>query len=300
MPEICLLSDVFRCTGYRQALEGAARAGFTSVELNASCHWDPHLDLRRPAWKTDVAAIRSVARACDLRIPVIACYPNLAATDPRERAGAVLYCRRAVQACGELGGRLITLKAGGNNLLPLQPQRAVLLEALAAVCRDAAAAGVGVAIESYPGNCVEGTTDILDLIRELGCANLGYLLCTAHLAAQGEDLRQACRLAGPLLRHVHLSDTRVGTPSHQHLLPGLGDVDIRGLGLCLRECGYDRTVTLQIYTHAAEPDDAASRALWACRSLLGWPEGGPGGERVPRAETPSGRMLSEASTRPHP
>lgn len=269
MPEICLLSDVFRRTGYREALEGAARAGFTSVELNASCHWDPHLDLRRPAWRKDVAAIRSIAVACGLRIPVIACYPNLAATDPRERAGAVLYCRRAVLACGELGGRLITLKPGGNNLLPVQPQRAVLLDALSAVCGDAAAAGVGVAIESYPGNCVEGTADILDLIRELGCANLGYLLCTAHLAAQGEDLQQACRSCGAHLRHVHLSDTRVGTPCHQHLVPGLGDVDLRGLERCLQQRGYDQAVTLQIYTHAAEPDAAAARALSAYHELCG-------------------------------
>jgi len=274
--EISLLSDVFRQAGIRTAIEGAARAGFASMELNASSHWDPHLDLRRPTWRAEVAAIRCTAAACGVRIPVVACFPNLAATDPRERAAAVEYCRRGARACAELGGSLITVKPGGNNLLPVEPQLGALRESLSAVCADAAALGVGVAVESYPGNCVEGTQAIAGIIRELGCANLGYLLCTAHLAAMGEDLASACAASAPVLRHIHFSDTCTDTPSHQHLIPGLGGVDFRGLLQCLKEGRYDRTLTLQIYSHAAEPRDSAVHALRAFRrlcqenALAGW------------------------------
>lgn len=280
--EVALLSDVFRRSDAETALGAIAAAGFRHVELNASFNWDPHLNLESASWPAATAAIGQAARRLGLTVTAVACYPNLAATDPEERRRAVEYCRRGIEACRALGGTLITVMPGGNNLLPVGPQVAALRQALRLVCEAAAARGVGVAIESYPGNCIEGTEALLGLIREVASPALGYLLCTAHLAAGGEDLLQAYRVSRGLLRHVHLSDTRTVTPQHQHLVPGLGDVRFDGL---LREMiadGYAGTLTLQIYSHAAEPEAASARALAAFRQF--WPAGpGRGPARRPAA-----------------
>ena len=267
--EVALLTDVFRHTDVHRAIASIAEAGFRQCELNASFNWDPHLNLESGTWRADVAAIARSAAAAAVSIPAVACYPNLAATEAGERARAVEYCRRGIEACVELGGRLITVMPGGNNLMPPDPQVQALVAALSGVCETACAYGVDVAIESYPGNCLEGTAAIAGLVRRLGCPRLGYLLCTAHLAARGEDLLGTYRSSKDVLRHIHFSDSRTATPYHQHLVPGLGDIRFDGLVEQLRAEGYAGTVTLQIYSHSAEPEAASRLALAAFRQF--WP-----------------------------
>ena len=267
--EVALLTDVFRHADVHRAIAAIGDAGFSQCELNACFNWDPHLNLESGIWRADVAAIGRSAASAAVSIPAVACYPNLAATDADERARAVDYCRRGIQACVELGGRLITVMPGGNNLMPPDPQVQALVAALSAVCETACAYGVDVAIESYPGNCLEGTAAIAGLVRRLGCPRLGYLLCTAHLAARGEDLVDTYLRSKDVLRHIHFSDSRTATPYHQHLVPGLGDIRFDRLVEQLRTEGYAGTVTLQIYSHSAEPEAASRRALAAFRQF--WP-----------------------------
>jgi sugar phosphate isomerase/epimerase len=274
--EVALLSDVFRRLPVTEAVRAAARAGFRHLELNACFHWDPHVNLEAPSWREEIAQVAEAAAEAGIAVTAVACYPNLAATGMAERRRAVAYCVRGAEAAAALGARCITAMPGGNNLLPAAPQRRALVEALREVCDAAAVYGVDVALESYPGNCVEGTVALVELVAEVDRPNLGYLLCTAHLAARGEDLVRAYALSRGVLRHVHLSDTRTATPHHQHLVPGLGDVTFAGLLDALARDGYKGTLTLQIYSHAADsdPGGAAAQALRAFWQL--WPGRGAG------------------------
>lgn len=265
--QLALLTDVFRRMDVHRAIAAAAAAGFTALELNACYNWDPHVNLEAADWRREITAVERTAASHGVRIPVVACYPNLAATNRDERDRAIEYCARGMEACAMLGGGLITVMPGGNNLLPTGPQQGALISALSALCEVGSRQHVAIAIESYPGNCVEGTADLAGLVRRLGCPHLGYLLCTAHLAARGEDLVRAYDLSQDVLRHVHLSDSRTATPSHEHLIPGLGDIPLTCLVERLQADGYTGLLSLQIYSHAMEAEEAAVRALIAVQQF---------------------------------
>jgi sugar phosphate isomerase/epimerase len=158
----------------------------------------------------------------------------------------------------------------GSNLLPVPPQWIALRASLDELAQ-AAGRGTSIALEIYPGNFLERTRDVLELLDALGAPHVGYLLCVAHLAAIGEDVVGAYEESREGLIHVHLSDTPGGTPAHRHLEPGLGEADWPGLCARLSRDRFGGTLTVQLYSHsdASAPGEHARRSLAAVQGALG-------------------------------
>ena len=55
---------------------------------------------------------------------------------------------------------------------------------------------------------------------------------------------------------------------HDHLIPGLGDIDFAAAVAALRESGYDGFLTLELYPYKQQPGEAGRRGLARLRSLL--------------------------------
>jgi sugar phosphate isomerase/epimerase len=58
---------------------------------------------------------------------------------------------------------------------------------------------------------------------------------------------QILRAHGKRLRHVHLHDNR-GGHADLHLPLGAGNLDLRREIGALKECGFDGTITLEVFT----------------------------------------------------
>ena len=95
-------------------------------------------------------------------------------------------------------------------------------------------------------------------------------LVDACLAQIGEVPAEAInRLAGRIW-NVHLED--IQGQKHYHLVPGEGDVDFQALLGALQAVGYNRWVTVELYTCAHRADAAARRAHEVLAPLI--PTGG--------------------------
>jgi sugar phosphate isomerase/epimerase len=261
---LALLSDVFRTEAMDDVVRAIAASGFRHVELNACGNWYPHVDFRQPDAERTAVRWRAALEARGIAIPAVAAFTNLAALDEHERVAAVAYCRRALASFSALGAEILTCMVSGSNLLPRRKQERALRRSLGDLAEAAGSTGATIAVEVYPGNFMERTSEVAAFLQTLGAPNVGYLLCVAHLAALGESVVGAYQLVKAQLRHVHLSDTPVGTPEHLHLIPGLGEVGWKELCALLRRDGYRGIVTAQIYSHDSAP---AASSAWAFRSL---------------------------------
>ncbi len=128
---------------------------------------------------------------------------------------------------------------------------------------DARQAGVGLMIENLPGefNNAAQLGELLDSIPELGLhLDIGH----ANLQTPYNTTQEILQAYGSRLRHVHLHDNKGGY-ADLHLPLGSGNVDVQSSVRALRRCGYDDTITLEVFTpdkHYLEYSRDVLRRIW--------------------------------------
>ena len=124
-------------------------------------------------------------------------------------------------------------------------------------------AGVGLMIENLPGefNTAAQMGELLDQLPELGLhLDIGH----ANLQNPYNTTEEILKAYGSRLRHVHLHDNK-GGHADLHMPLGSGTVDVRAGVRALRRCGYDGTITLEVFTpdkHYLEYSRDLLRKLW--------------------------------------
>lgn len=111
---------------------------------------------------------------------------------------------------------------------------------------DARRLGVGLMIENLPGdyNSAPQLGELLDPLPELGLhLDIGH----ANLLVPHNTTEEMLAAYGSRLRHVHLHDNK-GGHADLHLPLGAGSVDVRSAIRALQKCGYDGTITLEVFT----------------------------------------------------
>jgi hydroxypyruvate isomerase len=141
-----------------------------------------------------------------------------------QRAAAVAAYRRAAEAVGEVGGTVLVepLAEGLNGAYPLTTHH-----------------------------------DALDLVDEVGSADVRFLLDTFHLGSNGLDVPSVVLEAAGAVGHVQLADA----PGRGE--PGSGDLDWAAIAAALGSTGYRGTVAAE-YRPTAET-----------RATLSWLSPGP-------------------------
>jgi sugar phosphate isomerase/epimerase len=103
--------------------------------------------------------------------------------------------------------------------------------------------------------------ELLDPLPELGLhLDIGH----ANLQVPYNMTEAILTAYGTRLRHVHLHDNRGGN-ADLHLPLGTGSVDVRGAIQALKRCGYDGTITLEVFTpdkHHLEYSRDVLRRMW--------------------------------------
>ena len=120
------------------------------------------------------------------------------------------------------------------------------IEALSALLEYGRKLGVGVMIENLPGdfNTAAQLGELLDPLPDLGLhLDIGH----ANLLNPVNSTEEILSRYGPRLRHVHLHDNKGGY-ADLHMPLGTGTVDVRAGVRALRACGYDGTITLEVFT----------------------------------------------------
>jgi sugar phosphate isomerase/epimerase len=195
--------------------------------------------------------------------------PSLIAADEVHRQDRVGIIRGVLALANRLGAPVVTITTGQKPLSgePAAILRGRLLEGLEHVCRAADLAGVDVAIEPEPGQFIETTAALRELLDEVDHPRLGANLDVGHALCVGDDPAESVRVLAGRLKHLHLEDIR--GRRHWHLIPGLGEIDFGAIRRALDEVGYSGAAAVELYTYKDEPDRAAAEAFRALAPLFG-------------------------------
>lgn len=226
------------------------------------------LTLEPPAaasWQVDSRSIRAAIERYGFRVVGhTAYYLPMASAIEEIRRAAVAELRRCLEIFSAVGAAWMNIHPDRHT--PFHDREFYIrrnLESLRELLPHAQRCGVGLMIENLPGdfNSVGQLSELLDPAPELGLhLDIGHCnLLVPHSTA--EEILAAY---GKRLRHVHLHDNK-GGGADLHLPLGAGTVDVPRAIRALKNCGYDGTITLEVFTpdrqHLAYSRDVLRR-LW--------------------------------------
>jgi sugar phosphate isomerase/epimerase len=245
-----------------EAFALAADLGYDGVEIH----------LRQPG-DIDWAAVRKLSTEYGLGVPTLGTgmaagedgltFPD---PDPDIRRRAVERVKEHIALAAYLGSA-VTIGSLNGRLGPDPQQRPVrrayALDCLQECCQAAADAGVTLLLEAlnrYECDYLNTLEDALDVVAQLGAANLKLLADTFHMNIEEVDIAASLRRAGPSLGHVHLVDSNRQAPGHGHL-------DVRSALQALSDVGYPDYVSFEVLP-LPDPLQAAGDAIRTVRGMM--------------------------------
>jgi sugar phosphate isomerase/epimerase len=163
------------------------------------------------------------------------------------RKAAVDELRRCLELFGEVGAKWMNLHP--DRHAPMHDRSFYIgrnLQSLHELQEHSDRTGVGLMIENLPGdfNDAQQLGELLDPMPTLGLhLDIGH----ANLMVGHNTTAEILLAHGKRLRHVHLHDNK-GGHADLHLPLGAGNIDLHGALRALKECGFDDTITLEVFT----------------------------------------------------
>lgn len=255
-----------------EAFEGVRRAGFAGVEILADI---PHA--YPPG--IDGALTRSVCSALDrlgLQVSNINCNcsfgywkdappepyfePSLISPNPRHRADRAAMILRALQFAKDVGARNISITSG-RMLGGMPPDKAArqFEQSIRPILDRADALGIDLGIECEPGLFLEYIAELREWIDRLGHPRLGANLDIGHSQVMRESIPDEIKALGGRIWNLHVED--IPGRKHYHMIPGEGTIDWAALKGALEKVKYDRFLTVELYTHTQNPQEAAEKSF---------------------------------------
>jgi sugar phosphate isomerase/epimerase len=202
---------------------------------------------RAASWKADPRAIRAALDSAGLDVVGHTAY-YLPIGSPIEdlRLAAVAELRRCIERFAQIGVAWMNIHP--DHHAPMHDREFCIqqnLRSLEELLPLARQHNVGLMLENLPGdyNTVAQLAPLLDSLPEIGLhLDIGH----ANLRVPHNTADELIRAYGPRLRHVHLHDNK-GGDADLHLPLGSGTVDFSRHLRTLRACGYDATITLEVF-----------------------------------------------------
>jgi sugar phosphate isomerase/epimerase len=221
---------------------------------------------RAASWLVDPGAVRNALERH--RLCVVghtAFYLPIASGIEEIRRASIVELRRCVDVFAGIGARWMNLHP--DRHAPMHDRRFFIdknLATLSELLPYARERGVGLMLENLPGdfNTARQLGELLEPLPELGLhLDIGH----SNLLVVESTVDELLAAYGNRLRHVHLHDNKGGA-ADLHLPLGTGSVDVRRAVRALQACGYDGTITLEVFTpdrhHLAYSRDLLQR-IWA-------------------------------------
>jgi len=200
------------------------------------------------SWNADAPKIRATLERYGL--PVVghtAFYLPMASPFESVRKAAVEELRRCLDVFSDIGARWMNLHP--DHYAPFQDRSFFVarnLDSLNELLPHSRSCGVGLMVENLPGefNNPAQLGDLFDPLPEIGLhLDFGH----ANLLVPHNSADDILAKYGDRLRHVHLHDNK-GGHEDRHAPLGTGNVDVKHTVEALKRCGYDGTITLEVFT----------------------------------------------------
>lgn len=218
------------------------------------------------SWKADPKAIRAALDHSGLKVVGhTAFYLPIASAFEGVRKAAVEELFRCMRIFAEVGAKWMNIHP--DRYTPFHDRAFFIrrnIESLRGLLPEAERCGVGLMVENLPGefNNARQLGDLLDPLPELGLhLDFGH----ANLLVPHNTSQEILTRYGSRLRHVHLHDNKGGSED-MHAPLGVGTVNVRATVEGLKRCGYEDTITLEVFTpdrHYLAYSRDVLRRVWA-------------------------------------
>ncbi|MFN7993001.1 MAG: sugar phosphate isomerase/epimerase [Bryobacteraceae bacterium] len=217
------------------------------------------------SWCVNPAAIRAALEKH--KMPVVghtAFYLPMASAFEEIREASVAELRRCLEVFSKVGAKWMNLHP--DRHAPMHDRHFFIqqnLRTFRELMPDSRRLKVGLMIENLPGdyNSAAQLGELLDPCPELGLhLDIGH----ANLQVPDNTTEEILATYGTRLRHVHMHDNNGGS-ADLHLPLGSGRVDLRRAVRALKACGYDGTITLEVFSadrHYLAYSRDVLRSLW--------------------------------------
>lgn len=271
-------TNAFTRFDLNSALHAIADAGFRAVEILVD---HPHADPHRFSG-TDVVSLRQVLQSRGLRVsnlnanctfgywkdapPEPYFEPSLISPNEKMRQDRIELIRRTLRLAHEIGAPNISITSG-RCLGSITPRQAAdrLTESLGLILEEADRQKVDIGIELEPGLYLEFVHELRDWIGRINHPRLGANLDIGHAVVNGERVDESIWTLAGKIWNLHVED--LPRRKHYHMIPGEGNFDWQQLKNALERIGYQRGITVELYTMTQDPHSAA-RKSWSFLSRL--------------------------------
>jgi L-ribulose-5-phosphate 3-epimerase len=184
---------------------------------------------------------------------------NLGSCIREVRAYSVEKYDQALRLSADLEGRGVVVVPGRvSGLLPPAHNETLswLGDSVETLLRVADELGQVLLLETHPQTALASAAAMVAFVEPYGHPRLRVAYDVANAEFIGEDQVVALKCLAPILGQVHLSDaTRT---SWRHDRAGLGTVPFNTVMLCLEEIRFDGVAIVEVISHDARADTAAT------------------------------------------
>jgi fructoselysine 3-epimerase len=253
------------------ALRGIKRAGFEGVEILADtphAYPDAMDDALTNEVKRELESLQLTVSNINVNCsfgywadapPEPYFEPSLISPNAKHRADRTRLILRALEFARDVGAANISITSGRMlGGMPPEPAAKQFAESIRPILDRADRLGVNVGIECEPGLYLEFVSELREWIDRLGHPRLGANLDVGHSQVIGESIPDVVRLLGDRIWNLHVED--IPGRKHYHMIPGQGTLDWQALKAALVEVGYPRFLTVELYTHWQNPQEAAEQS----------------------------------------
>jgi sugar phosphate isomerase/epimerase len=230
--------------------------GFIDLTLEPPC---------AAPWVVNPSAIRNAIESAGLdSVGHTAYYLPIGSPFEEVRKAAVTELKECIRVFAEIGVKWMNIHP--DRYAPMHPRSFFIkrdIESLKELNELGQELGVGLMIENLPGdfNNAAQLGELLDPLPWLGLhLDIGH----ANLMVKENTTCEILKAYGDRLKHVHLHDNK-GGDADLHLPLGVGTMDFEREVRAVKECGYDSTITLEVFTedhHYFQYSRDVLRELW--------------------------------------
>jgi sugar phosphate isomerase/epimerase len=193
--------------------------------------------------------------------------PSLISPNPAYRHDRQRLILKAMEFGNAVGAQNLSITSG-RCLGGMPPDRAAIQfgESIKPILERAEKLDINIGIECEPGLFIEYVEELKYWIERIGSRRLGANLDIGHSQVLGESIPQIVKTLQGRIWNMHVED--IPGRKHYHLIPGEGTLDWQGFKQALIETRYDRFLTVELYTHTANPVEAATKSFAFLNKLI--------------------------------
>ncbi len=244
-------------------LQQIKRLGIPCIEIQGPLH---HVSSRQvSSLRARLASLEVRAHSLHAPFPVFneKEIDDISSPDEDIRKSSIDLLKKAILTCVPLEPRILVLhptgaRTGeGSGLDKDAPAKRTRLErckqSLRVLGKFCDSHGIRIALENeLPGDVGEKISDLVELVNETDCANVGLCLDTGHACISGQDPPAMVELCGQKLFHIHVHDNN--GEEDQHLFPFSGKIDWKKFVAMLHRIGYRGTFQMEVSASKALAD----------------------------------------------